>query len=76
MSQLYISIIESVRTFVVDASSDTAIKYGLIAAALSVVVIAVIGFLGDEIVAALGRLEPAIDVSRGADPAGGLNRNS
>ena len=76
MSRLYILIIEFARTFVADASSNTAIKHGLITAALSVAIIAAIGFLGDEIVAAWGRLEPEIDVSRGADPAGGLNQNS
>ena len=75
MSHLSISIIEFVRTFVAAASSNTAIKHGLTAAALSVAIIAAIGFLGDEIVAAVGRLEPAIDVSHGADPAGGLNQN-
>ncbi len=54
MSRLSNSIIEFVGTFAADASSKTAIKHGLITAAISVAIIAAIGFLGDEIVAALG----------------------
>ncbi len=75
MSRLSTSIIEFIRKFVADASSNTPIKHGLVTAALSVAIIAAIGFLGDEIVAALGRLGPEIDVSLGADPAGGLDQN-
>jgi len=49
------------KRFVKDESGATAIEYGLIAAGISVAIIAIVQGLGDKLVVTFGKVSAALD---------------
>ena len=58
-----------VRRFAQDESGATAIEYGLIAALISVVIITVLGLLGDELNTTFTTIKDALVLANGGGAA-------
>ncbi len=76
MMKLCERISEFVRRFADDGSSGTAIKCGLIAAALALAIITVVFMFGEEVAATLGQAQVEIEMVPNSGPEGGVNGQS